>query len=142
MERTLLLGLRVVVGAVFLYAAVDKIVHPDRFADVVWDYNLLPAALVNPFAVCLPWVELVAGLLLVTGAWVPSTALLTAGLTVMFLVAVGINLARGADGFHCGCFSTTQEGPSEAWSLMWRDALLLAAAVVLFWRSWRAQGQV
>ena len=135
--RAVLLALRLGIAAVFIYAAIDKIIHPDRFADVVRDYDLLPDALVNPFAVCLPWVELVLGVFLVAGVWVPGAALLAAGLTVMFMVAVGINLGRGED-FHCGCFSTSQEGAGEGWSLMWKDALLLLATAALLRKAYRA----
>ncbi|MFQ5810849.1 MAG: MauE/DoxX family redox-associated membrane protein, partial [Armatimonadota bacterium] len=116
--KWLMLALRLIVGGVFIGASVDKIIHVDRFADVVWGYQLLPEGLVNAFSACLPWVELVVGALLIAGVWLPSGALLAAGMTVMFMVGIGINLARGAEHFHCGCFGTGQEGPAETWGLM------------------------
>ena len=128
----LVLALRLIVGVVFIYASIDKIIHPDRFAEIVWDFDLLPRSLVNPFSVCLPWIELVMGIALVVGLWVPGGALLTTGMTVMFMMAVGHALSQGAEDFHCGCFSTVQEGPEEAWGVLWRDALLLVATVLLF----------
>ena len=131
-RRWLVLSLRLVVGAVFIYASVDKIVHPDRFAEIVWDFDMLPDGLVNPFAACLPWIELVMGVSLIAGLWVPSAAIISLGMTVMFMMAVGHALAQGAEDFHCGCFSTIQEGPEEAWGIMWRDAVLLAGTVWLF----------
>lgn len=137
--KWLMLALRLAIGGVFIAASADKIIHVDRFADVVWDYQLLPDGPVNAFSACLPWVELVLGLLLIAGVWVPSGALLAAGMTVIFMVAVGINLARGTEHFHCGCFGTGQEGPAETWGLMWRDALLLAATVWLLVGSYRRE---
>ena len=134
-------GLRLAVGGVFIAASPDKIIHPDRFADVVWDYQLLPAWAVNAFSACLPWVELVMGVLLITGLWLPSGALLASGLTVMFMVAVGVNLVRGTEHFHCGCFGTGQEGAAEGWGLMWRDSLLLAAALWLLVANYRRSAQ-
>lgn len=128
----LILALRLIVGGVFIYASIDKIVHPDRFAEIVWDYELLPESLVNPFSVCLPWVELVMGILLVAGIWVPGGALLATAMTVMFMMAVGYALSRGAEDFHCGCFTTVQEGPEEAWGVIRRDAILIVATVLLF----------
>jgi uncharacterized membrane protein YphA (DoxX/SURF4 family) len=128
----LIVALRLVVGAVFIYASVDKIVHPDRFAEIVWDYELLPESLVNPFSICLPWVELVMGVLLLVGVWVPAGALLATAMTVMFMMAVGYALAQGAEDFHCGCFSTVQEGPEEAWGVLRRDAILLGGTILLF----------
>jgi len=128
----LIVALRLTVGAVFIYASIDKIIHPDRFAEIVWDFDLLPDGLVNPFAVCLPWIELVMGTALVAGLWVPGGALLATGMTVMFMMAVGHALSRGAEDFHCGCFSTIQEGPEEAWSVLRRDVALLVGTVWLF----------
>lgn len=131
--RALTVLLRVVIAGVFLAAAADKIVHPDRFADVVSDYQILPAWLVNLFAVCLPWVEVVVGLALLVGLWVPEAALLALGMTLMFMLALAINLARGNTNLHCGCFSTSQEGPGSAWDLLWRDAILMVACAGLLW---------
>ncbi len=128
----LIVALRLIVGVVFIYASLDKIVHPDRFAEIVWDYELLPESLVNPFSVCLPWVELVMGVLLLVGVWVPGGALLATAMTVMFMMAVGHALSRGAEDFHCGCFTTVQEGPEEAWGVMRRDAVLLGGTILLF----------
>jgi len=129
--------LRLVIAGVFIAASIDKIAHPDRFADIVLDYDLLPDPIINLFAVCLPWVEFALGLFLVAGRWVPSASLLATGLTVMFMAAIGINLARGNANLHCGCFSTSAEGGKEAaWGLLARDALLLAAGIWLFVRSY------
>jgi uncharacterized membrane protein YphA (DoxX/SURF4 family) len=126
-----LVALRVAIAAVFLYASADKIVHPDRFAEVVSDYQLLPEGLVNAFAAMLPWVELGAGLVLLIGRWLPGAALLTTGLTAMFMVAVALAMRHGGEAFHCGCFTTTQEGGPSATEVLARDALLLAACGAL-----------
>lgn len=125
------LALRLVIATVFLWACMDKIAHPDRFADIVSDYKLLPAWTVNPFAVVLPWVEGAVAVCLVVGLWVPSAALLATGMTVMFMGAIVLG-----QGETCGCFSTSAEGRSDSWGLMFRDALLLAACGWLLWRTW------
>ncbi|MDH3555163.1 MAG: DoxX family membrane protein, partial [Deltaproteobacteria bacterium] len=51
------LVLRIVLGWVFIYASLDKIRHPDLFAEAVYNYQLLPEVAVNLVAICLPWVE-------------------------------------------------------------------------------------
>ncbi len=128
--------LRLGIAVVFFWAALDKIAHPDRFADIISDYQILPAPLLNPFAVMLPWVEVAVAAFLALGIWVPAGALLASGMTVMFMIAIAYALAKGAADLHCGCFTTSAEGRGEAWGLLWRDALLLAACVCLFWRTW------
>jgi uncharacterized membrane protein YphA (DoxX/SURF4 family) len=140
-RRALAIALRAIVGFVFIYASLDKIVHPDRFAEIVGDYQLLPDALVNPFAVTLPWIELLAGMCVITGRWLPGAALLATGMTVMFMLAVTHVILRGASEFHCGCFTTTQEGGLGPVQVLWRDAWLLAACAALLALSLRGGGR-
>ncbi|MGB6376886.1 MAG: MauE/DoxX family redox-associated membrane protein, partial [Syntrophobacteria bacterium] len=47
------LVLRMVLGCVFIYASLDKIRHPDLFAEAVYNYQLLPEVAVNLVAICL-----------------------------------------------------------------------------------------
>jgi len=139
-RRIVTVALRTVIGAVFIYASLDKIIHPDRFAEIVSDYQILPDPLVNPFSVTLPWVELVTGLFLVSGRWLASAASLAVGMTVTFMVAVGYAMVHGGEAYHCGCFTTSQEGGPSPPDVLWRDAVLLLGAVSLLVVSWRVEG--
>jgi uncharacterized membrane protein YphA (DoxX/SURF4 family) len=134
----LTLALRLGIAAVFLWAARDKLVHPDQFADIVHDYGLLPVPLVNVFAVCLPWAEVAVAVCLVLGIWVESAALVATGMTMMFIGALAAALAQGHGDLACGCTSTSPEARHDAWGLLVRDAGLLFVCAWLFWRTWRA----
>jgi uncharacterized membrane protein YphA (DoxX/SURF4 family) len=123
--------LRIVLGCVFIYASLDKIRHPDLFAEAVYNYQLLPEVAVNLVAICLPWVELLSGSLLVLGLWMQGSILILSGLMVVFIGALGINLARGLD-VHCGCFITQSTDPITILTLF-RDSLFLLLAFYLFW---------
>lgn len=130
--------LGVLLGAVFVYASVDKILNPVEFAKIIYHYQLvgpsqqLGPALANLVAVTLPWIELLAGLLLASGVWRREAALLAAALLVVFLVAVGSALARGIDLANCGCFSVSGGGGRRAGvELLVGDSVLLAAALFL-----------
>jgi uncharacterized membrane protein YphA (DoxX/SURF4 family) len=122
-------------GAVFVYASVDKIAHPLDFARIVYRYRLagptasLGVVPANALAVVLPWVEAITGLLLITGLWRREAAAVAAGLLVMFLIAVAYVLWQGIDVEHCGCFSVGGEGRGAGWALIASDLGLLAAAV-------------
>jgi uncharacterized membrane protein YphA (DoxX/SURF4 family) len=122
-------------GAVFVYASLDKIAHPQDFARIVYRYGLAgPTAFLgvvpaNALAVVLPWVELVTGVLLITGLWRREAAALAGGMLVMFLVALSYVLWQGIDVAHCGCFSVGGEGRSAGWTLIAGDLGLLAAAL-------------
>ena len=122
---------RIVLGGVFIYASLDKISHPELFAEAVYNYQLSPEVAVNLVALCLPWLELLSGGLLVLGVWVRGSSLILGGLVVVFLAALVINLGRGLD-IHCGCFTTQGSDPMTIFTLF-RDSLFLVLALFLFW---------
>ncbi len=124
--------LRLVVGGVFVFAAVLKIFDPATFAADIGNYRLLPRALLYPTAILLPWVELGAGLLLALGIWRRASALVIAALCLVFLIAISQALARGLD-VHCGCFGTVAAGPVGLRNLLIDLALLLMAG----WLAWK-----
>ena len=127
---------RMILGAVFIYASMDKIIHPEAFAKAVYNYQILPEALINLTAVILPWLELILGLFLIIGLFREGSACIAMVLMLIFLGAMIFNLARGLD-IHCGCFSTSTEGTGNvpmAWYLF-RDGLFLIPAFYLFYRT-------
>ena len=123
----------IIVGAVLIYASLDKIAKPDRFADIVHDYQMLPIWLMNAFALVMPWTEMAAGAALVLGIWRRGAGLLATALAVAFLIAIAQAEIRGLR-IECGCFDVSGMNSSEAsWSLFARDVpLLLGSALV--WR--------
>ena len=139
METRLLLVARLVLGAVFLTASVNKIADPVSFARAVAGYRLVPGELVNFFAVTLPWVEAVCGVLLLSGQWVRSAALVVTSLVLMFILAVGISMGRGLD-IACGCFSPGS-GRQIGWRLLVEDGFYLVLSAFLLARAEDACGR-
>jgi len=132
------LAARLFLAVVFLYASVDKILHPAEFAKAVYLYQILPGSLINLAALILPWLELVLGLCLAAGIWLPGAVLWSNALLGTFFAALVFNVIRGLN-IHCGCFSTSID-PAGAWLMTWylfRDASFLLAGgylmVYLFW---------
>ena len=121
--------IRVVLGLVFLLYGLDKISQPDVFAKSIANYRLLPAVFINLMAVVLPWIEVLCGLLLISGQWIRSAALVSGFLLVVFVIAVSITLVRGLD-IHCGCFNTNA-GRKVGMRLLGEDLLLLGMSSVL-----------
>ena len=128
--RTVHLALRIGSGLVFIYASIDKVIHPDQFAEVMQDYEVLPKTVVNGAALWLAWLEVVVGILLIAGKWIRAAALMVAGLTVVFIGGISIALTRGI-GLHCGCFSTAPGGEARTWVSLWQEGLLLLACLWL-----------
>ena len=124
-------------GAVFVYASLDKIAHPSEFARIVYHYRLagpsasLPPLIANLVAVMLPWVELVTGGLLLVGVWRREAAALATLLLVAFIASVGIALYRGIDIENCGCFTVTGKGRQAGLQLIAGDLALLLVALAL-----------
>ena len=131
-KRILIGSLRLFLGGVFIWASIDKILHPLSFAVVIKDYQLLPLGMVNLVAVVLPWIELFLGLALILGLWLPGSILLANVLLAVFTLALLFNVARGLD-IHCGCFRSDATGdPTTTWYLI-RDGIFVAVAGILFW---------
>ncbi len=139
-SRWISLLVRVALGLVFVYSSWAKIADPPAFAEMVWNYGILPGFLVNPIAIILPWLELLAGLALISGFLRKGAALLIGLMLVVFMVALSTDLARGI-AIECGCFPTASEAKTavELFAGMkldlLRDAgLLLLSFHVLFSR--------
>ena len=126
--RRLRLALRLVLAAVFLYAAYTKLRQPWLlFALSIDSYGMLPQWAVLTVARTLPWLELLLGLLLASGFGLPYVALASSLQLVIFLGVMLRGYAKGL-GIDCGCF-----GAGEALTIktLIRDGLLTAGAIVL-----------
>lgn len=123
---------RLALGAIFIAASIDKIHHPAAFAQMLFNYHILPASLINPTAILLPWLELILGLLLVAGYWLPGAVTLANILLLTFFGALLANKVRGVD-VPCGCFDTNaQAPPATSWYLL-RDAGFILLGGYLFY---------
>lgn len=123
------LMIRFLLGAVFIFAGVPKIMDTAAFAGAVYNYQLLPDMMINFFAMFLPWLEVVVGVLLILGIWLPGAVVIYNGLMITFMAALGISAARGLD-ISCGCFST-DAGDAIDWKTIARDTTLLLASLYL-----------
>ncbi|MDD5712522.1 MAG: DoxX family membrane protein [Smithellaceae bacterium] len=122
---------RLILGGIFLYAGIIKVLDPAGFALSIYNYRLLPAELINATAILLPWVEMTAGAALLLGIAVEGGSAIVAVLLLTFSSALAIDLLRGLD-IACGCFSTA-EGASIDWSYLIRDlGLMFMALIILF----------
>nr|MEE4266780.1 MauE/DoxX family redox-associated membrane protein [Candidatus Krumholzibacteria bacterium] len=84
----LVLFCRLVVGGTFIYASLDKLAHPEAFAQAIHNYRMVPYSLLHVMAHLLPVLEIIVGVLLVVGFWQRGAALLTAGMNVVFIAAI------------------------------------------------------
>jgi len=123
---------RLVLGIIFIYASWDKILQPEAFAKAVQNYRFLPIETVNVFALVLPWVEFICGVLLLAGLFTAGSSLVVGLLLFSFLIAVGSALVRGID-ISCGCFANEGTDRLGYWHLARDSVLFLLALHVLFY---------
>lgn len=105
--------------------------NPAAFASAVHQMNLLPAVLVNPVAIFLPWIECVAACAMALCPPARRGALVLAGfLLVVFTVALMGNILRGTV-MSCGCFGGSYlESIFPPWTAPIRNLVLLAAVCI------------
>lgn len=128
-RRAALVLFRLVVGGVFLYAGVIKIMDPLAFAGDVENYRVVGRTLAFLTAVYLPWIEVFAGAFLISGVMMRGSALLVSTLLAGFIGLVVSAMIRGLD-VDCGCFGTFSR--SAGWELLLEDgALMLMSLAVL-----------
>jgi putative oxidoreductase len=126
--RRAILVLRLVLGAVFLYAAWMKLQQGYLiFAMSIDAYQLLPQWAVLTVARTLPWFELLVGILLLIGYKLRYAAAAASTLLVFFFAMMLRSYIQG-QGIDCGCFGLGDPiGPKS----LLRDGSLLIAAVLL-----------
>ncbi|PLY07720.1 MAG: DoxX family protein [Desulfuromonas sp.] len=120
---------RLLLGGAFLYAGVVKAQDVQTFAGGVAAYQLLPFNLNYLVAAALPWMEILAGGLLVVNRHVRAAALVATALTGLFIAVLASVIARGLE-IDCGCFAAAD--PTSPWQALVRDFLLLVAAHMVF----------
>ena len=127
MSARLLLLCRVVLGALFAWAAVAKLPDMAAFAQDVANYRLVPPLLVPWVASAVVGIELLAGLALISGVMARPAALVIGGLLAVFTGFLAQALLRGID-LRCGCFGGDE--PASWWTVV-RDLVMLAAAAAV-----------
>ena len=123
--------IRIILGAVLVYASLDKLANTAEFAKIIYYYRMLPAGVENLLAIFLPWIELITGLCLLFGKFTNGALLIYSSLLVIFVIALGQVLIRGLD-ISCGCFSVKPSTTSEVWLRILEDLVLLFFSVNLY----------
>lgn len=106
--NALVLILRILLGGLLIVAGALKVGHPVELAADVAGFRLLPAAVVAPLALALPYVEMLLGAYLVVGLLTRFVAALAAVQFVVYAAAIASAVIRHIPA-NCGCF-----GPGDA----------------------------
>lgn len=134
----LTIRVQLALGAIFVAAALPKLADPPSFAHMIYNYRILPAGLINISALTMPWVEILAGGALLLGIWRRPARWIIVAMLVVFILAIGFNLARN-NAIDCGCFDTSaanltfEERIRDMWMVIVRDIGMLLMCAQLWW---------
>ncbi len=131
MTRLAAIVVQLGLAAVFLTAAYPKILDAKNFAGDILAYDLVGWSVAKGIAVWLPWMEAIAGLLILIGVWLRPAAAIVTVLSAIFAVAKVSALMRGLQ-IDCGCFGYSDPLTPLDVGL---DAVLIAASVFLVLKS-------
>jgi len=134
------LVLRVLLGAMFVFAAIKKMGDPQAFAFAIKGFQvpLLSEPAGEPVIVLLafvmPWTELLAGLCLILGFWTRASSLVIGGLLVGFIGGLLGVIFRPEISASCSCFGDIDFicGPEVGWCHVVRNIALLGLTATTF----------
>lgn len=129
MKQGLWRGVAIIIGGLFIYAGVVKVIDPAEFARDIDNYKMLPWQMSVWLGLYLPWVEIFCGLALISRVLYRGSVFILTALMALFIVITIIAKARGLD-ISCGCFGHASKYLSFAWHLV-LDFLLLGGLVLL-----------
>ena len=127
---------RVVVGVVWIWAALAKLPYPADSVRAVRAYRLLPEAIVPTVGHALPMVEILVGFIILVGLFTRPTAVVSALLFLAFVIGIASAWARGLQ-IDCGCFGGGGFDSNATSKYPWeiaRDGGLLLLSLYLVWR--------
>ena len=134
-NKYFLLILRLIAGGVFLYASLDKLFNQEAFSKAIYNYKFLPTVFINIFAIVIPYLEFISGLLLLLGIFKRGSSFIITVLLIVFIIALTQAYAKGLD-ISCACFSLETVGQkSDILLRIIEDVLLLIASTIIFIKS-------
>jgi uncharacterized membrane protein YphA (DoxX/SURF4 family) len=131
LNKYLLMIVRLFLGLVFVLASIDKIVAPEAFAASIQAYKLVPLPFVNIFAIIIPWIELICGILLMVGVKHRSSSIIVSMLLAVFTIAIISALLRNLN-IDCGCYGKEHATPIS-WMKVLEDVGLMVMGIYIFY---------
>ena len=126
---------RCILGIIFIYASIDKIIDPIAFSSSIDNYHITPIFLNNIFALIIPWIELIVGCCLLFNVLFDGAVNLTIGLLIWFILILTQALFRGIN-LDCGCFDLLEKADdvnlrTEMINRIIQDIIFLLMAFIL-----------
>lgn len=138
MKGAAVIAIRLVLGGIFLAAGFSKVGAPLQVLATVYSYQIvIPDWAANTIAHTLPWMEILLGIGLIAGLWLPAVSCCAAAVLAVFTIMTAQAWWRGLE-IDCGCIDLSTLHPALAalttpGGATLRNIVLLALCGVLFW---------
>lgn len=123
---------RLVLALVFVYSGAVKMQDVVAFAGHVAAYQILPYAMNYLVAATLPYVEFLAGILLLLNLRVRPALMVVGSMLLVFMAALTSVWLRGLE-IDCGCFDPGGGQDVTAGVALMRDVGLMILVVLTWW---------
>jgi uncharacterized membrane protein YphA (DoxX/SURF4 family) len=120
---------RLAVGGLLLATGILKVGHPSELASAIAGFRLLPAEIVGPMALALPYVELLLGAYLAAGLFTRVAAIVAAVQFAVYAAAIASAVVRHIP-VNCGCFGPGDSAVAD-WPHVAFDLALVAASALI-----------
>jgi uncharacterized membrane protein YphA (DoxX/SURF4 family)/peroxiredoxin len=130
---------RLMLSVVFGVAGVTKLLDPSGTREAMTNFGA-PKSVSPSLAVVLPMVEIAIAIGLLFGATAWWSALAALAILAIFVVAIGVNLARGKT-HECHCFGQIYSRPL-GWPTMARNLVFALGAVLVMWNAPASQAEM
>jgi len=126
-----------ILGYVFIYASIQKILNPLEFSNQIDLYKATPLLFNNFIALVIPWMEFIIGLCLILNRNIKGSIILSILLFIVFITLLSQAYYRGIS-LDCGCFGTgiektTVELFSDMLNRIKEDIIFLCMSLYLYY---------
>lgn len=121
----------VLIGILFLYSGILKILNPFEFSLTVAKYGILPEKFINIFSIIIPFLEIFSGFFLLIGVFIKGSSFTISLLLLIFTIAIFYVTIKGYS-FECGCFEIMGKESKTGILLIIRNLILLFLSFSIF----------
>ncbi|MBV8198723.1 MAG: DoxX family membrane protein [Candidatus Eremiobacteraeota bacterium] len=124
---------RLIVGGLLIVAGGLKVGHASELASAIAAFRMLPAGIIGPVALALPYVEILLGLYLIGGLFTRAVAIVVALQFALYGAAIASAVLRHIPA-ACGCFGPNDTSVAD-WPHAGFDFTLALGSLFLAWRA-------
>lgn len=121
--------IRLIIGILFIIAAISKTLSISNFIYVIFKFDIVPVVMITTVAFSVIILEYTLGILLILGFFMRLTIISSILLMSIFFIVILINIIRG-NLIECGCFGDLVS-QTLGWNLLIRNFTIICLLLVI-----------